>query len=70
MNNKLKHNLKIIAIFIALLIIIISSASLWNIVAAGTTVVIGTFEIVVSIINFLLELTVLVYAGRKLLFED
>lgn len=70
MNNKLKHNLKIVAIFIALLIVIISSASLWNIVAAGTTVVIGTFEIVVSIINFLLELTVLVYAGRKLLLED
>jgi len=68
MKEKTKSALKIVGLFIMLMIVIISSAAFWNVMVAGTTVA-GTFEIVVSIINFLVELGLLVHFGRKYLVQ-
>lgn len=70
MNVKVKRSLKIFAVFVALIIAIIASASLWNVVAAGSIAVIGTFEVVVSVINFFIELYLLGRISKKLIFED
>ncbi len=68
MKEKTKNTLKIVGLFIMLLIVIISSAAFWNVMVAGTAVA-GTFEIIVSIINFLIELGLLVHFGRKYLVQ-
>lgn len=70
MNPNVKRSLKIFAVFVALIIAIIASASLWNVVTMGTTVVIGTFEVVMSVINFIIEIYLLGRIGKKLIFED
>lgn len=70
MNPNVKRSLKIFAVFVALIIAIIASASLWNVVTMGTTAVIGTFEVVISVINFIIEIYLLGRIGKKLIFED
>lgn len=70
MNPNVKRSLKIFAVFVALIIAIIASASLWNVVTMGTTAVIGTFEVVMSVINFIIEIYLLGRIGKKLIFED
>lgn len=50
------------------LVIIILSVAFWNVMAVGT-VAAGTFEVVVSIINFLVEIGLLIYFGRKFILE-
>lgn len=68
MSDRTKKSLKIFGLFAMLIIVIISSSAFWNVMVAGTTVA-GTFEIVVSIINFLVELGLLVHFGRKYLVQ-
>lgn len=65
MTNKTNRAAKIIFLFIFSLVAIISSAALWNAAALGT-VIIGTFELVMSIVNFILEGCVVVYLIKKL----
>lgn len=69
MDIKTKRALKIMGLFAMLIIVIISSAAFWNVIAAGTATVVGGFEIAVSIINFLIELGLLVHFGRKYLVQ-
>ncbi|MDY5984963.1 MAG: hypothetical protein SPI94_05805 [Candidatus Onthovivens sp.] len=54
--------------FIMFLVIIISSAAFWNVMTVGTAAA-GTFEIIVSIINFLVEIGLLIHFGRKFILE-
>lgn len=68
MKERYKVFLKALVIFMAFLIIIISTSAFWNVMVVGVTVA-GTFEIVVSIINFLVELGLLVHFGRKYLVQ-
>ena len=68
MSTRTKRALKIFGIFIMFLIIIISSSAFWNVMVVGTTVA-GTFEIIVSVINFLIELALLIHFGRKYLVQ-
>lgn len=68
MSDKAKKSLKIFGLFLMLLVIIISSSAFWNVMVAGTAVA-GTFEIIVSVINFLVELGLLVHFGRKYLVQ-
>lgn len=68
MKEKTKNTLKIAGLFIMLMIVIISSSAFWNVMVAGTAVA-GTFEIVVSVINFLIELALLIHFGRKYLVQ-
>lgn len=68
MNVKIKRWLKILGLFIMLLVVIISSSAFWNVMTVGVTVA-GTFEIVVSVINFLIEIGLLVHFGRKYLVQ-
>lgn len=65
MTNKTKRAAKIIFLFIFSLVAIISSAALWNAAALGT-IAIGTFELVMSIVNFILEGCIVVYLTKKL----
>ena len=65
-NNK--KALKIFGLFIMFLVIIISSSAFWNVMTVGTAAV-GTFEIIVSIINFLVEIGLLIHFGRKFILE-
>lgn len=50
------------------LIIIIPSAAFWNVMTVGTAAA-GIFEIIVSIINFLVEIGLLIHFGRKFILE-
>lgn len=68
MNLKNKRALKIFCLFIMFLIIIIPSAAFWNVMTVGTAAA-GTFEIIVSIINFLVEIGLLIHFGRKFILE-
>lgn len=68
MSDKTKKSLKIFGLFLMLFIVIISSSAFWNVMVAGIAAA-GTFEIVVSIINFLVELGLLVHFGRKYLVQ-
>lgn len=68
MNSRNKKALKIFGLFIMFLVIIISSAAFWNVMTVGTAAV-GTFEIIVSIINFLVEIGLLIHFGRKFILE-
>ena len=68
MEERTKRALKIFGLFIVLIIVIMSSSAFWNVMVAGTAVA-GTFEIVVSVINFFIELVLLVYLGRKYLVQ-
>lgn len=68
MNSRIKKTLKIFGLFIMFLVIIISSSAFWNVMTVGTTAA-GTFEIVVSIINFLVEIGLLIHFGRKFILE-
>lgn len=67
MTDRAKHWIKIFALFFALMIVIITSGCIWN--AAAGVVVIGTFEVVLSVINFVCEMALLVYCGKKILLE-
>lgn len=68
MNSRIKKTLKIFGLFMMFLVIIISSAAFWNVMTVGT-VAAGTFEIIVSIINFLVEIGLLIHFGRKFILE-
>jgi hypothetical protein len=68
MNSRSKKALKIFGLFIMFLVIIISSAAFWNVMAVGTAAA-GIFEIIVSIINFLVEIGLLIHFGRKFILE-
>ena len=68
MNSRNKRALKIFCLFIMFLIIIIPSAVFWNVMTVGTAAA-GTFEIIVSIINFLVEIGLLIHFGRKFILE-
>lgn len=68
MNSRNKKALKIFGLFIMFLVIIISSAAFWNVMTVGTAAT-GTFEIIVSIINFLIEIGLLIHFGRKFILE-
>ena len=63
MNSRSKKALKIFGLFI-----IISSAAFGNVMAVGTAAA-GIFEIIVSIINFLVEIGLLIHFGRKFILE-
>lgn len=65
-NNK--KALKIFGLFIMFLVIIISSSAFWNIMTIGV-VSAGIFDVIVSIINFLVEIGLLIYFGRKFILE-
>lgn len=68
MSDKTKKFLKILGLFAMLLVVIISSSAFWNVMTVGIAAA-GTFEIVVSVINFLVELGLLVHFGRKYLVQ-
>ena len=68
MNSRNKKALKIFGLFIMFLVIIISSAEFWNVMTVGTAAA-GNFEIIVSIINFLVEIGLLIHFGRKFILE-
>lgn len=68
MNSRNKKALKIFGLFIMFLVIIISSATFWNVMTVGTAAA-GIFEIIVSIINFLVEIGLLIHFGRKFILE-
>lgn len=68
MDSRSKKALKIFGLFIMFLVIIISSAAFWNVMTVGTAAA-GTFEIIVSIINFLVEIGLLIHFGRKFILE-
>lgn len=68
MNSRNKRALKIFCLFIMFLIIIIPSAAFWNVMTVGTAAA-GIFEIIVSIINFLVEIGLLIHFGRKFILE-
>lgn len=65
MSNKetLKEFGKAVIILLLAMIAIISGAGVWNAAAAGA---IGTFYVVVSIINFIVEGVGIFFLGRKL----
>lgn len=65
MSNKetLKEFGKAVIILLLAIIAIISGAGVWNAAAAGA---IGTFYVVVSIINFIAEGVGIFFLGRKL----
>ena len=64
MSNKetLKEFGKAVIILLLAMIAIISGAGVWNAAAAGA---IGTFYVVVSIINFIVEGVGIFFLGRK-----
>lgn len=66
MTEKTKTTLKIVSIFVIFVIAIITAAAFWNVMTVGITAV-GTFEIIVSVINFLIEIGFLIHYGRKYL---
>lgn len=68
MNSRNKKALKIFGLFIMFLVIIISSAAFWNVMTVGIAAA-GIFEIIVSIINFLVEIGLLIHFGRKFILE-
>lgn len=68
MTARTKHFLKIFALFVILLIVIITSGCIWN--AAAGVVAIGTFEVVLSVINFIVEMIAIIYLGKKVLLEE
>ena len=68
MNPRIKKTLKIFGLFIMFLVIIISSTTFWNVMTVGTAAA-GTFEVIVSIINFLVEIGLLIHFGRKFILE-
>lgn len=65
MSNKetLKEFGKAVIILLLVMIAIISGAGVWNAAAVGA---IGTFYVVVSIINFIAEGVGIFFLGRKL----
>lgn len=68
MNSRIKKTLKIFCLFIMFLVIIIPSAAFWNVMTVGTAAA-GTFEIIISIINFIVEIGLLIHFGRKFILE-
>lgn len=69
MNSRInKKTLKIFGLFIMFLVIIISSSAFWNVMIIGTAAV-GIFKIIISIINFLVEIGLLIHFGRKFILE-
>lgn len=68
MNSRIKKALKIFGLFIMFLVIIIPSVAFWNVMTVGTAAA-GTSEIIVSIINFLVEIGLLIHFGRKFILE-
>lgn len=63
--NKPKKPFYIICLFIIALVMIISSAAFWNVVATGTVLIVGSFEVIISIINFILELAMIIFFAHK-----
>lgn len=63
--NKSKRPFYIISLFIIALIMVISSAAFWNVVATGTVLIIGSFEVIISVINFILELAMILFFAYK-----
>lgn len=68
MNSRNKKALKIFCLFIMFLVIIIPSAAFWNVMTVGTAAA-GTFEIIISIINFIVEIGLLIHFCRKFILE-
>ena len=69
MNSRInKKTLKIFGLFIMFLVIIISSSAFWNVMIIGTAAA-GIFEIIISIINFLVEIGLLIHFGKKFILE-
>ena len=68
MNPRTKKTLKIFGLFIMFLVIIISSVAFWNVMTVGTMAA-GIFEVIVSIINFLVEIGLLIHFSRKFILE-
>lgn len=68
MTEKIKTSLKIVSIFVIFIIAIITAAAFWNVMTVGVTAV-GIFEIVVSVINFIIEIGFLVHYGKKYLVQ-